>query len=90
MIEELMKYDYDHPNVSHRCLTCGKPILWSFAIFNKCEEICGCSAKERPEWLNYFWNDTQQTRRRNKQIARYEYPESNLEDPEDDGGEVFA
>jgi len=56
----------------HRCLSCSKPISWSFAICRKCETIYGSRPSHWPDWLAYLWREEQRERRRNRRINRFE------------------
>lgn len=58
----------------HKCLSCGKPITWNFAICSDCEQKWGSSALTWPEWLRFSWNDLQRTRRREAKQRVYEVP----------------
>ena len=58
----------------HKCLSCGKPITWNFAICADCEKIHGNSAKEWPEWLRFLWNSTQRERRSRAKQLIHEVP----------------
>lgn len=50
----------------HKCLVCGKPITYTFAICSSCEAQYGKSAKSWPSWLRFLWADTQRERRQEK------------------------
>jgi len=54
--------------MTHRCLNCGKPITWTFAICSTCEQKHGNSSRDWPEWLRYLWAQTQRERRQDKSI----------------------
>lgn len=56
----------------HRCLNCGKPITYTFAICSGCEKKFGNSSREWPDWLRYLWAQTQRERRAHKNINEYE------------------
>jgi len=56
----------------HKCLNCGKPITWTFAICSNCEKKFGNSSKEWPDWLRFLWAQTQRERRQDKNIITNE------------------
>jgi len=56
----------------HRCLVCGRPITWRFAICTECEKEFGRSAYQWPLWLRFLWADTQRIRRQNTQYLKRE------------------
>lgn len=56
----------------HRCLWCGKPITWTFALCANCEKIYGNKYTEWPQWLKFLWSDIQKTRRLYKKVKMTE------------------
>jgi hypothetical protein len=64
----------------HRCIVCGKPITWTFAICAGCEKTYGNKAREWPTWLSFLWNAEQRERRRNKQIHNHEITMADMAD----------
>lgn len=67
----------------HKCLNCGKPITYRFAICSDCEKIFGNRAVDWPDWLRFMWNDIQRERRRNKKVRNYEISMADIERDEE-------
>jgi hypothetical protein len=58
--------------MTHRCLNCGKPITYQFAICSACERIFGRQSLLWPEWLRFMWRDILRERRQNKRVREHE------------------